>query len=171
MPKEADRLSSFECQMVAFRLLGQWFDHLREAGVFDNTRIVLVSDHGHYGWEEPFFVYTTLEGIGGSIDAQEYNPLLMVKDFESKEFSTDNAFMTNADVPSLAMTGLVPDPVNPATGNPVNMDPKQGTFLVTTANNFNIGTNNGNTFDTTGGEWWEFTPGEIYEGANWRKVE
>ena len=42
-----------------------------------------------------------------------YNPLFMVKDFNSKVFSTDNSFMTNADTPLQAFGGLIEKPVNP----------------------------------------------------------
>lgn len=33
--------------MAAMLRLGEWFDYLREEGVYDNTRIILVSDHGY----------------------------------------------------------------------------------------------------------------------------
>ena len=34
--------------MAAFLQLGRWFDSLRGQGVWDNTRIIVVSDHGCY---------------------------------------------------------------------------------------------------------------------------
>jgi hypothetical protein len=43
---------------------------------------------------------------------------------------TDNSFMTNADVPSLALQGLFDDPRNPYTGNPINMDAKQKALYI-----------------------------------------
>ncbi len=55
------------------------------------------------------------------------HPLLMVKDFTDsdgaekspREFTVDNSFMTNADVPALAFDGIVQKPVNPWTGKAI----------------------------------------------------
>ena len=38
-------------------------------------------------------------------DVEFFYPLLMVKDFDSKEFKVSDEFMTNADVPTLATEG------------------------------------------------------------------
>ena len=35
----------YHVNMATFIQLGKWFDYLRENGVYDNTRIILVSDH------------------------------------------------------------------------------------------------------------------------------
>ena len=50
-----------------------------------------------------------------------YNPLLLVKDFDcNDELKIDDRFMTNADTPLLAFAGLIENPVNPFTGNPID---------------------------------------------------
>ena len=55
-----------------------------------------------------------------------FNPLLLVKDFNSNaELTIDRQFMTNADTPTLAMQGLIENPINPFTGNPINSNVKQ----------------------------------------------
>jgi hypothetical protein len=60
------------------------------------------------------------------MEPTSYNPLLMVKDFGSRSpFAFSDEFMTNADTPVLAFSGLVSDPVNPATGVPVRNEEKQ----------------------------------------------
>ena len=33
--------------MASYRALGDWFDYLRANNLYDNTRIIIVSDHGH----------------------------------------------------------------------------------------------------------------------------
>ena len=48
------------------------------------------------------------------------SPFLMVKDFKAKGFFRDDTFMTNADVPSLALNSLVVNPVNPYTGKKID---------------------------------------------------
>ena len=37
----------YHVNMAAYIEHGNWFDYLRENGVYDNTRIILVSDHGY----------------------------------------------------------------------------------------------------------------------------
>ena len=48
----------------------------------------------------------------------------MVKDFNSDTFAVSNEFMTNADVPMLAMDTVVENPKNPFTEKPINDDEK-----------------------------------------------
>ena len=113
-------VGQYHSNMATYMILAKWLDDLKEWGVYDNTRIIFVSDHGF--WLENFD-YMTLE-IGPDLEA--INALLMVKDFNSREpLRTDDTFMCNADTPSLAMEGMIEDPVNPFTGNPINMDGKK----------------------------------------------
>jgi hypothetical protein len=111
-------LPDYHTNIASIKRLSKWFDFLRENGVYDNTRIILVSDHGPHG------NFVTKTELPLSID--ELNPVLMVKDFNSSgPIQTDNTFMSNGDVPSLALQGLFDDPRNPFTGNSINMDAKQ----------------------------------------------
>ena len=113
--------------MAAFIQLGNWFDFLRDNDVWDNTRIILVADHGYFFGD---LFNMKLEGSSSFnaneeaetetyLDLLSYNPLLMVKDFESKELSVDSSFMTNADTPLKAFAGLIDNPVNPFLGRPI----------------------------------------------------
>ena len=115
-------MKHYQCNMAAFLQLGNWFDFLREQGVYDNTRIILVADHGHGMAQFEDMIFG--EWVGNTWhhpqDVMSYNPLLMVKDFDSRGFHVDSRFMTNADTPVLALEGLVDEPVNPFTGNPVS---------------------------------------------------
>lgn len=117
-PTENDSVyTHFVVFSVAFKRVGIWLDYLRENGVYDNTRIVIVSDHG------------------GNIELNElpgyktkYTPLLLFKDFNSNdELKTDNTFMTNADTILLSTTGLEEIPqINPFTGNVLTSDKENG---------------------------------------------
>ncbi|MBE5789015.1 MAG: hypothetical protein E7325_05080 [Clostridiales bacterium] len=102
----------YTSDMTAFLQLGVWMDYLRENGVYDNTRIIIVSDHG---FSLGFFDMELRRNDPDEwTDAMIYNPLLMVKDFgDSGEIRTDNTFMTNADTPFLAFDGIVKEPRNP----------------------------------------------------------
>ena len=121
--------SHYHVNMAAMILLGKWFDFLRENGVWNNTRIIVVSDHGYdlglnhilTGGAEGENALAPHEGI------MAYNALMMIKDFGSgEEFRTDSTFMTIADTPSEAMRGLIENPVNPFTGKPINEAAKNG---------------------------------------------
>lgn len=144
----------YQSDMAAFLLLGDWFDSLRAQGVWDNTRIILVSDHS---------CYLGLSGVDLNekitddrtasrylaeewTDTTCYNPLLMVKDFGTSGFTTDNAFMTNAETPGLAFEGTVEEPVNPFTGNPVTREAGNLPEHHIVESDWHIVTNCGNSF-------------------------
>lgn len=121
--ENAAQMASYHANMAMFLQVGQWLQYLRDNGVYDNTRIILVSDHGHRTWQIEGLTDVEREAAGSS-DLLGFFPLLMVKDFDSRTFQTCDTFMTNADVPSLAMEGLIDEPVNPFTGKGLNMEEK-----------------------------------------------
>ena len=153
--------SDYECCMEACISLGNWFDYLRENGLYDNTRIIIVADHGLSMSQVDELL---VKDIG--FDAQAVNPVLMVKDFNSTGFTTSMEFMTNADTPTLAFTGLIDDPVNPFTHNPIYQDLKSGELIVYSSDNVNIYTNNGNVFVDSEG-FWLTVHDNIYDDENW----
>ena len=99
-----------------------------------------------------------------------YNPILLVKDFNSEEYSVSEDFMTIADVPSLAMNDVIDDAINPFSGVRVTMEEKNHRQKVTTSHHFSTKTNNGNTFNTDDGKWYEVKPGNILDESNWVEV-
>ena len=114
------QMKHYHVNMATMIQLGRWMDWLRAEGVYDNTRIILVGDHGtHLYLDEELRL-----GENWWEDVYQFNPLLMVKDFGETEFKVDKSFMTNADVPLLAMEGLVEDPHNPFTGQPMTDEGK-----------------------------------------------
>jgi hypothetical protein len=55
-----------------------------------------------------------------------FHPILLVKDFDaSGELKNDITFMTNADVPFLALNGQIENPANPFTGNTISITNKE----------------------------------------------
>ena len=112
----------YQCNMASILLVAQWLDYLKAEGVYDNTRIIVVSDHGRIlGHNEKFILD---DGSDLYKDTESYNPLLLIKDFNAHGFTTDEQFMSNADVPTISFEGLVENPVNPFTGKPINNDEK-----------------------------------------------
>ncbi len=122
----AKQIMHYQCNMAAMIKLGQWMDYLRENNVYDNTKIIIVSDHGKdldYLFGE--HITNGKENLSRTEDdVILYKALLLVKDFGSTELTTDNTFMTNADTPSLACEGLIDNPVNPFTNKKITMDDK-----------------------------------------------
>lgn len=158
------QLEHYHINMATYLQIGKWLDYLKECGVYDNTRIIIVSDHGRtLGQFDDLLVSEEL-------DVQGYHPILLVKDFNAGEFSISQEFMTNGDVPLLALEGLVENPVNPFTGNSIDdTAKKEGRLYITTAENYDQ--NPENTIDMTGGVWYTITGENIFDKNNWKKVE
>ena len=153
------KVTHYHANMASFLLIGEWLEHLRENDVYDNTRIIIAADHGFdLGFKELEFDRKLSEEV------LTYNPVLMVKDFNSRGFKTDERFMTNAEVPLMAMEGLISDPVNPASGNPLPDDPGDD-ILIFHSEDWDIRSNNGNTFHP--GRWFRFSGDNIFDPENW----
>ncbi len=82
--------------------IGRWLSWLKESGIYDNTKIIIVSDHGNDLTQDPMMKKDfNVDGISGE-EFNRIHALLMVKDFNKKGFLTiDNRFMSNADVPAI----------------------------------------------------------------------
>lgn len=163
----ANQMIHYHANMATFIKLGEWFDYLRENGVYDNTRIILVSDHGHNLYQLDELVMNN--GEDSLKDVEMYYPLLMVKDFGSEGFTTSNEFMTNADVPTLATSGVIENPQNPFTGISINSDEKTAhDQLVIMSYDWDVSTNNGNTFFAAK---WASVSESLWDEENWEFYE
>ena len=164
--------ATYHANMAAMIQLGKWFDYLKANDVYDNTRIILVADHG-YGLQQLECLLLDETAFNRTIDkrygdAEFYFPLLMVKDFGSDAYTVSESFMTNADVPSLALDGLIDNPVNPFTERPINSDEKSAhdQFIIA-SELFDINVNNGNQF--LSGRWYSVHD-SIWDPDNWALV-
>ena len=159
-------MSHYHANMATLLLIGRFCDFLRENGVYDNTRIIVVSDHGqNLGLHPELFISGEADGRTVERDVMIFECLLMEKDFGSTGFGPDEQFMTNADTPTMAMTGLLEDPVNPATGNPVFSDQKsESEQHVIATSEWRTTANNGNTFAPSD---WYAVHSDIRDGDSW----
>jgi YidC/Oxa1 family membrane protein insertase len=111
--------------MAAMKAVARWLDTLKTLGVYDNTLIIIVSDHG-----DRFNIAPFESGM------EAYNPLLMVKERGSRgALAISPDFMTNADVPSLA-TADMEHPVNPWRGTPLPSPEKDAPLVAAQAVSF-----------------------------------
>ena len=155
----------YHINMASFLQLGKWFDYMKENHVYDNTKIVIVADHGYAVHQFDDVMYG--EACGN--DIMYYNPLLMVKDFDAAGFTTDDSFMTNADAPVLTMEGLIPDMMNPFTGKEISSEAKdQGPQYVFLSHMWRTNENNGTQFFP--GKW-ALVHDEVLNLDNWEFLE
>lgn len=127
----------YPANAAAMIQLGKWFDYLRANGLYDNTRIIIASDHGSYLGDLFNMIFDEER------DVSCCNPLLMVKDFGATEFKIDYSFMTNADAPTLSMEGIINDPVNPFTGKKIENSLKNTGVQRVYSTSWDTKTNNG----------------------------
>lgn len=156
-------IASYQVNVDSFEAIALWLDYLRENGVYDNTRIIIVADHGYY-----LHQVDELKDPKTGIDIMSFNPTLMVKDFDEHGFTINHDLMTNAATPYFAtMGGVVDNPVNPYTGNEYNLDFLQDDILVIDSSHIMPHTNPGNTYAS--GNWYRVR-GEVLEDMYLEKV-
>lgn len=160
-----EQLIHYHANAAALLRLGAWFDWMRDQGVYDNTRIIIVADHGHK--------LRQFEGqaVDDFLDVQMVNPLLMIKDFDAHGFTTSDEFMTNADVPVIAIEGLIDGATNPVTGMEITNDEKTShDQLITSSGLWDVSENNGTTFNTSDGRWYSVHD-DIFDLSNWKCLD
>lgn len=164
---ENEEVALYQCQMAAYLELAKWFDYLREHDLYDNTRIILVSDHG-YGIQRchqlPNMV---LQNGDTTIDTEFYRPLLMVKDFGASEFTVSEEFMTNADTPQLAVQDLIERPMNPFTNKVLDgADKNAGIQYIIDSELWRTWENDGNVFKPA--IWLAVDTSDVWNINNWQ---
>ena len=161
--KGREQVCHYHVNVATMIELGKWFDFLRENGVYDNKRIIIVSDHARN-------LYLNEDMILDKEDLLLYNCLLLYKDFNSDELMIDVRFMTNADTPYLAMKDLIEDLVNPFTGKEIVPIDKTGvTFNIFGTRVFDTTENNGTTFIENGR--WFSVHDNCLDINNWTEIE
>lgn len=172
-------IAHYHVHMSFFMKLADWCDYLRANDLFDNTRIIVVSDHGHDS-QIYFNANLNFDKVEDANNPNILNPLFMVKDFGTHPFEISDEFMTHADTPTLAVDGLMRNPVNPYTGKKLtNKEKFLHPQLLTASHIWNINSkSNGapyqkassTTFDTSDQNWW-YVSENIFDENNWRKVK
>lgn len=161
------QIMSYQCNMAAIIQISNWLDYLREIDVYDNTKIILVSDHG---FELNQINELILDENGANTnDMERFTPLLMVKDFNSSdEFCISDEFMTNADVPTMAFDGIIKNPINPYTNKNINNAEKYAhKQYIISSYDWTVTTNNGNQFFPAD---WYSVHDSIWNKDNWELV-
>jgi YidC/Oxa1 family membrane protein insertase len=147
--------------------IAEWMENLKKNGVYNNTRIIIVSDHG--AGVDAHLADTPIPIPGES--REKYNPVLLVKDFnEHGDLKTDMTFMTNADVPVLALKDIINEPINPFNGKPITVESKyDGAYI--TINHLPLEYHHGKYTFKIRDDQWIFVHDNIFDPANWEKEE
>ena len=112
IPSDENALTHYHVNAASIKIIASWLEYLKSNDCYDNTRIIIVADHG-YGI--PVNSDRFKDFKDSSVPAS-MNPLFMVKDFNSRgKIKTDNSFMTNADTLFEAKKDLPVSEYNPFT--------------------------------------------------------
>ena len=153
----------YHANISALLRVSEFLDYLKENDVYDNTRIIIVSDHA-VGVSNNQFTENY------PIDAVTFNPLLFVKDFNSSgELIINNDFMTNADVPAISIEGLIANPVNKNTGNPISTSQKANGIIIGNGETWSPDDQNKNTFKIDNNQWY-YLKDDIHKASNWKQI-
>lgn len=121
--------------------VAKWIQYLKDNNIYDNTRIVIVSDHGKTERIADF------ENFNNDDYCTVFNCLLLYKDFNATgKLAKDNTFMTNADAPGLLVKNLDVEQKNPFTGNSLIQDSVKDNGINTLYGSSIIGHHKENTF-------------------------
>lgn len=153
----------YRANIAAFKQFGKFFDYLRKNNCWNNTRIIIVSDHGR-GIE-----LKQCENWRNKETLNWYNAMLLVKDFDSnQEVQADKTFMTNADTIFLAKEGLGLSDINPYTNKKLVQEKSDGVNVYSC-----VDWNAANFIDMTEFELKDgfHISGDIYEEKNWIPIE
>lgn len=153
---------AYHINIASLKRLADWFDFLKKERIYDNTKIILVSDHG------PEKNFVTKIGLPFNVD--QFNPLLMVKDFNaSGDIKTDMAFMSNADVPTIALQNVIDGAVNPFTGKTITMESKKSPLYIAISGSIHLQGKNTTQF-TLNSKLDYYVHDNIFKQENWSAV-
>jgi YidC/Oxa1 family membrane protein insertase len=153
---------TYHVNAASIKRLADWFEFLKQEQVYDNSRIILVSDHG----TTPNFVTKT--SLPFNVD--NFNPLLMIKDFNaSGNIKTDMTFMSNADVPSLAFNGQIENPVNPFTDKELTTEIKERPLYIAISGTIHLESPVDSQFTLDSNKDY-YVHDTIFDPNNWKKA-
>ena len=110
---------TYSSMVGVLKRFADFMDFLKENNLYDNTKIVLVSDHG-MSCDTGVFDNKTQNF---PFYKENMTASLLVKDFFNRgKLKEDYAFMTNADTPALALKGIDGKALNPFTKNPLDVN-------------------------------------------------
>ena len=158
----------FSSMVGIFMRLADFFDYLKENDVYDNTRIIIVSDHG-MGLSMPSFTPFKNEKASFPFKKENVTATLIIKDFGAHNpLTTDMTFMTNADTPALATDKVIADARNPFTKSLFAVENKDEYVKIMVAPGESTRNRNNRQFKVSSNQWFTVKD-DIFEDANWQQ--
>ena len=169
-PEAICDFTAIDGNIATYKRIAEWIRLLKENDCYDNTKIILVSDHG-CGTSEGFKMDYEQDGWNFEQNPDHFHPLLLVKDFnENGKLKVSDDFMTNADVPSIAFDGIIENATNPFTGKQIKKIPQEGKKAsgVVLTHTWSPGANNPNSYRVPDEDWYTVSK-NIFKAENWQK--
>jgi len=149
----------------SLKILGDWCTDLKKKGLYDNTKIIIVSDHGNYrsaDYAAALENESALSGLGlDRVNHTAFDSILLVKDFnDSGSMVTDKRMMSTADTSLIAF------------------NQNSGSWIESLDENRSVEgqlTHAWQLFDQTGPQYESFgvfqVSGDFYDIENWKRID
>ena len=159
--------TEFSTMCGIFKRYVDFFEYLKQNNCYDNTRIIVVSDHGMTNNSE---AVKNLDSTGFPFQKCNFVATLLVKDFdEHGELTTDNTFMTNADTPYLATKDLLKDLTHPFTKKSIKVENKNQYSILNNSRAQSTRIRKEKAFDVKDNEWFTVKD-NIFVDENWDRL-
>ena len=169
-PTKWSQNAQYNTQAGVMRCYARFFDWLKENDLYDNTRIIIVSDHGTVLDSGKF------EKEGTPFLKELVTASLIVKDFNDRTPSPDGihlrkdmTFMTNADTPALAAEGIIENAKNPFTSLPYDVPNKADFVKISVPDAESTRNRNNTTYRIPNDVWWTVS-NDITKAENWKQI-
>ena len=160
--------TEFSTMCGIFKRYIDFFEYLKANDCYDNTRIIIVSDHGMSDNSE---AVKNLDSSGLPFQKCNFVATLLVKDFNSRgAIKTDSSYMTNADTPALCIGGgLLTYTKHPFTGKNLEVTDKAAYSILNTSRAQSTRIRKEKAFDVKANEWYTVKD-NIFKNENWSKL-
>lgn len=102
-----DKASAYYTARRFLEFMLAWTDWMKKEGVYDNSLIVVMSDHGNKADDHDFKLPPALDNPFDRADASRANALFLVKPFGARgELRKDERFLSTADAPAILFNAL-----------------------------------------------------------------
>ena len=163
--EDSTDLVHYRVNALCLKAVGKWLDYLKENEAYDNTRIIIVSDHGRGIHLEEFKNFSNYEAPAF------FSAMFMFKDFNTRgNVLTDNKFMMNADTLFLAKSGLNLSNTNPFTKKEFVQKKDGNVHVYYSLTHGTTSIYNDKTFNLDARKGWAVKE-NIFDEMNWKRLE
>lgn len=159
--KNDNSVRHFYANVSTINILIDFIKFLKENNIYDNTKIIIASDHGEN-------CNTTLFKDKNTRFVNIYNALLMYKDFNAKgDIKIETNFMTIADTPYLA-TKHIPNIKNPFNNKLITNDYKTNAMHIVQLKSWRAEKQLSNRYDF---DYFYSVKDNIFDLNNWKNFQ